>query len=322
MLGLFKKKSNIDEDFFDWAITISKWAIASFDGLEQLQKTPLVTPGISFFPRSELSRHERAVELFDQVKQLADMRDWECELKAHSEQAPHHLGASVMQKYETNRPLGTFSETQTDGRIISTITYEPSLLKRPIDLIATFSHELAHLLMTSATTELPFDEEMHEPATDSVAIMMGFGIFIANGSSGFHTDDQGWEYHRSGYLCEGEILHVPRVCGQVAKKMIHLSGLRYPDDIDIKITGLRPGEKLYEELLATGENTISTYHDKIMIAKTQELDCELILGLIEKLCLENKKIVNSNTVSIIKQLVPEYKSNNSIYEKLDKVAHD
>ncbi|NOX93892.1 MAG: hypothetical protein GXP04_02005 [Alphaproteobacteria bacterium] len=208
MLSLFKKKSNIDEDFFDWAITISKWAIASFDGLEQLQKAPLVTPGISFFPRSELSHHERAVELFDQVKQLADMRDWECELKAHSEQAPHHLGASVMQKYETNRPLGTFSETQTDGRIISTITYEPSLLKRPIDLIATFSHELAHLLMTSATTELPFDEEMHEPATDSIAIMIGFGIFIANGSSGFHTDDQGWGYHRSGYLCEGEILHV------------------------------------------------------------------------------------------------------------------
>ena len=58
----------------------------------------------------------------------------------------------------------------------------------------------------------------------------------------------------------------------MAKRMISLSGLKYPEDIDIKITGLRPGEKLYEELLADGENTIKTYHEKIMIAKTQKLE--------------------------------------------------
>ena len=58
----------------------------------------------------------------------------------------------------------------------------------------------------------------------------------------------------------------------LAKNMIKLSGLRYPEDIDIKITGLRPGEKLYEELLANGENTLPTYHKKIMISKVRELD--------------------------------------------------
>jgi len=51
----------------------------------------------------------------------------------------------------------------------------------------------------------------------------------------------------------------------LAKNMIKLSGLKYPEDIDIKVTGLRPGEKLYEELLAHGENTMPTYHKKIMI---------------------------------------------------------
>ena len=51
-----------------------------------------------------------------------------------------------------------------------------------------------------------------------------------------------------------------------------MSGLKYPEDIDIKITGLRPGEKLYEELLANGENTTPTYHEKIMIAKNQKID--------------------------------------------------
>ena len=57
----------------------------------------------------------------------------------------------------------------------------------------------------------------------------------------------------------------------LAKNMIKLSGLRYPEDIDIKITGLRPGEKLYEELLTNEENTIPTYHEKILIAKTQKV---------------------------------------------------
>ena len=58
----------------------------------------------------------------------------------------------------------------------------------------------------------------------------------------------------------------------LAKNMIRLSGLKYPEDIDIKITGLRPGEKLYEELLANGENTLPTYHEKIMISKVRETD--------------------------------------------------
>ena len=104
----------------------------------------------------------------------------------------------------------------------------------------------------------------------------------------------------------------------IAKKMIHLSGLKYPEDIDIEITGLRPGEKLYEELLANGENTVSTYHDKIMIAKTQHLNIEETLQLIYDLELENNKLEDFTTVAIIKQLVKEYKSNNSIYENLEK----
>jgi len=105
---------------------------------------------------------------------------------------------------------------------------------------------------------------------------------------------------------------------EIAKKMIHLSGLKYPEEIDIEITGLRPGEKLFEELLATGEKTMNTYHEKIMIAKTEALNIESTLLLVDKLCNNNIKIDNKNSVSIIKELVPEYISNNSIYEKLDK----
>ena len=103
----------------------------------------------------------------------------------------------------------------------------------------------------------------------------------------------------------------------MAKRMISLSGLKYPEDIDIKITGLRPGEKLYEELLATGENTTKTYHEKIMIAKSQEIDNILIQKEINVLCLEFMGITNNEIVKKIKNIVPEYKSNNSIFEKLD-----
>ena len=103
----------------------------------------------------------------------------------------------------------------------------------------------------------------------------------------------------------------------LAKNMIKLSGLRFPEDIDIEISGLRPGEKLYEELLANGENTLSTYHKKIMISKTRELEYSAIKSDIEDLCITNR-FQSNNIVMKMKNLIPEYKSNNSDYEKFDK----
>ncbi len=103
----------------------------------------------------------------------------------------------------------------------------------------------------------------------------------------------------------------------LAKKMIHLSGLRYPEDIDIVFSGLRPGEKLYEELLATEENTIPTYHDKIMIAKTQKRDHIKSMEETNRLKnLENYSVLE--IVKILKTIVPEYVSKNSEFEQLDK----
>lgn len=106
----------------------------------------------------------------------------------------------------------------------------------------------------------------------------------------------------------------------IAKKMIQLSGLRYPEDIDIRITGLRPGEKLYEELLANGENTKATYHEKIMIANLKEFNCSQIKNKIENLGMTNPSNTNYDIVLLMKAIVPEFISNNSIYEKLDKKA--
>lgn len=101
----------------------------------------------------------------------------------------------------------------------------------------------------------------------------------------------------------------------LAKKMIQLSGLELGKDIEIKVTGLRPGEKLYEELLAKEENTLPTHHPKILKAKERELttSIEEIESLIHMFEGQN----NEEIVRKMKKIVPEFKSNNSTYEKLD-----
>jgi FlaA1/EpsC-like NDP-sugar epimerase len=103
----------------------------------------------------------------------------------------------------------------------------------------------------------------------------------------------------------------------LAKNMIKLSGLRFPEDIDIKITGLRPGEKLYEELLANGEDTLPTYHKKIMIGKVRELDYAKVRSKIDELCVSNM-FFNGNPIRLMKEIVPEYVSSNSDFSELDQ----
>ena len=103
----------------------------------------------------------------------------------------------------------------------------------------------------------------------------------------------------------------------LAKKMIQLAGLEIGKDIEIKITGLRPGEKMYEELLGNDENTIGTHHPKIMIGKVKPIDYEKIKKLINDLINSVKNQENHKLVKIMKLIVPEFKSNNSEFSKLD-----
>jgi FlaA1/EpsC-like NDP-sugar epimerase len=105
----------------------------------------------------------------------------------------------------------------------------------------------------------------------------------------------------------------------IAKRMIYLSGLKYPEDIDIKISGLRPGEKLFEELLADGENTQKTYHEKIMIAKNTEMEINSVKENIENIVNNLPNLNNKKLVTLMKEIVPEYISKNSEFEALDHV---
>ncbi|MCK5211054.1 MAG: polysaccharide biosynthesis protein [Cyclobacteriaceae bacterium] len=104
----------------------------------------------------------------------------------------------------------------------------------------------------------------------------------------------------------------------LAKKMIQLSGLEVGRDIEIIFTGLRSGEKLYEELLSSYENTLPTYHHKILISKTREELYENVKRNIQLLINSIHDHDELKLVGIMKYIVPEFKSNSSKFEALDK----
>lgn len=104
----------------------------------------------------------------------------------------------------------------------------------------------------------------------------------------------------------------------LARKMIKLAGFIPDKDIEIKIVGLRKGEKLYEELLNDSEKTLNTHHEKIMIAQEDFADYHSLATDIESLYTEADAYNKEAVVMLMKKIVPEFRSMNSVYEVLDK----
>lgn len=104
----------------------------------------------------------------------------------------------------------------------------------------------------------------------------------------------------------------------LAKRMIELAGLEVDKDIKIEYTGLRPGEKLYEEVLSNTENTLPTSHDRIRIAKVREYDYAEALKAAQELEELSRAVIIPDMVRLMKKVVPEFKSKNSRFEEFDK----
>jgi FlaA1/EpsC-like NDP-sugar epimerase len=104
----------------------------------------------------------------------------------------------------------------------------------------------------------------------------------------------------------------------LARNMIKLSGLKENTDIKIIYTGLRPGEKLYEELLASSENTLPTHHKQILVGKVREYEFAEVTQFINELIALFNSQDNKRIVAKMKDIVPEFVSNNSVFETLDK----
>jgi FlaA1/EpsC-like NDP-sugar epimerase len=105
----------------------------------------------------------------------------------------------------------------------------------------------------------------------------------------------------------------------LAKKMIILSGMRPGKDVQIVFTGLRPGEKIKEELLNNKEKTLPTHHNKIMIGKVREYPFQVVAREVQELLDILGREGDKKLVSKIKAIVPEFISNNSVFEELDQL---
>ena len=114
----------------------------------------------------------------------------------------------------------------------------------------------------------------------------------------------------------------PVKIADLARRMIDLAGLTPDVDIKIEYTGLRPGEKLYEELLATKENTLPTPNEKIFRAHVREYERAEVVAAIDRLKVVAETVDRVATVREMKRIVPEFKSKNSIYEELDHESRD
>ncbi len=110
----------------------------------------------------------------------------------------------------------------------------------------------------------------------------------------------------------------PVKIADLASRMIELAGLKVGEDIDIEYTGLRPGEKLYEEVLSTKENTIPTSNEKIHVAKVRQYDYAVVAEQIASLSQSAAEVDIPSTVRLMKSIVPEYKSQNSRFEEYDR----
>ena len=114
----------------------------------------------------------------------------------------------------------------------------------------------------------------------------------------------------------------PVKINELAKRMIELAGFKVGKDIDIVYSGLRPGEKLYEEVLSNTENTDPTSHDKIRIAKVREYEYADVYKVAMKLHEMSMNVEIPEMVMLMKQTVPEYKSKNSVFEKYDEAVKE
>lgn len=182
----------------EWQADTWRWFLKNLGGLDDLRQSPLVTPNAEFFPATDARGRERALFIFERVKQCARLGDWDCELVEQAQRPELRVGPVTAQVFTESDPGGTFSVE--DSKVV--ITYDPGLLDDPMALIATLSHELGHYLLLTLPEPPPGGPEAEELATDLVTVYLGFGLFGANCAFSFHGNNQGWSTARQGYLPE------------------------------------------------------------------------------------------------------------------------
>jgi hypothetical protein len=208
MLSFFKSKPLLSQSDIEFQVATFKWLLKNFGGDDFYKTTDLVLPTKEYFPSKVDSLKDAASETFETVQKHAGLENWTCRLEIQEEDADPIVAPTIAIQNAPTSPHGTFQATEENEVII---TYNPSLASQPIQLVATFAHELAHYLTATSKEEPPGGWENWEFATDITATFLGFGVFMSNSAFSFSqfsgTDSQGWKSSRSGYLSESEHIY-------------------------------------------------------------------------------------------------------------------
>lgn len=212
MFGLFKVNSFIDSEAEEWIFSTFAWAFRNFGSNIFDNHTILVTPSNRHFPDKITDLEKGVVTVFQRVRTYAGMDGWRCKLTAQEPDADTHIGGTLLIQNAPQNPAGTFSVNRgVDDTVEAVITFNPNLIKNPEAMVATFAHELAHYLAATSKEESPGGEDLHEHATDLLAVFMGFGIFQANSAFNFRQfsegNIQGWSYQKMGYMTQMELVY-------------------------------------------------------------------------------------------------------------------
>ena len=131
--GLFGRGSFLDEDVEGWCLRTWAWFLRNLGGLERLKATPLVTPSKDFFPPSDATGHARALHVFDCIRSVMGMADWDCVLEPYRRRDTNARVGEVVALRGRSAPNGTF---QMAGGVVR-IHYASDLVDKPADLVAT-----------------------------------------------------------------------------------------------------------------------------------------------------------------------------------------
>jgi hypothetical protein len=207
MLGFFRSKPVLDGDSTEWLFNAYAWALENFGSEFFHQETILVTPTDRHFPdKSFATPQEKVSAAFARVRDHAGMQGWPCELTVLSpdvDPAPPPDISSVTPR----GPQGAVLIHEEKQSI--PIAFDPGMIGKPLVLIAIFAQQLAYHLGRAIKVEVPGGEELRGPASDLLAVFMGFGLFLANsamticrgGCSGCAS------VQRLGYLTEAEFVY-------------------------------------------------------------------------------------------------------------------
>ncbi|HEY2346992.1 MAG TPA: hypothetical protein VGH80_14125 [Xanthomonadaceae bacterium] len=206
MFDWFRKRLLLDPVASEWIFAAFGWALLNFGTDFFRGATVLVKPSDRHFPDRIGDANQLVGSIFERVRVFAGMQAWPCKLAVQQADPNIHVAPTVLIKDAPQGPAGTFRmrSTEDGSDTHALITFNPSQVGDPEALVATFAHELAHYLAHSVEELPPGGEEFEELATDVLAVVMGFGLFIANGAFRYRQyqsgNVQGWSVRRQGYL--------------------------------------------------------------------------------------------------------------------------